>query len=212
MKTPAFDFEDWGLINFREAWDRQNVIADDIRNQKRRSTLVFCQHPTVITIGRNGTDSNIIASQEYLENKGVDVVPINRGGDVTLHNPGQLVGYPIFYLTDFKEDLHWFLRTIENCVIDTLAAFDIIGGRENGLTGVWIEGQRKVCAIGIHSSRWITTHGFALNVVNDISEFSMIVPCGISDRSVCSMQSETVHTLDFSNVSAICRYSFEKYF
>ncbi len=212
MNNVAFDFEDWGLIDFQAAWKRQKQIAEDIRLGRRRSTLVFCQHPTVITIGRNGTDANIVASNEYHEKKGVYVAPINRGGDVTLHNPGQLVGYPIFRLTDFREDLHWFLRAIEECIIETIATFGIIGGREPGLTGVWVEGQRKICAIGIHCSRWITTHGFALNVTNDVDEFSMIIPCGISDRSVCSIQQETRDKIDFADVSEACRTAFEKFF
>jgi len=208
----TFDVEDWGLIDFQAAWEQQREIAREVRLGTRRSTLVFCQHPTVITIGRNGTEDNVVVSKEYLASKGVQVVAVDRGGDVTLHNPGQLVGYPIFRLTDFKEDLHWFLRTIEESIIGTLAGFSIVGSRESGLTGVWIEGMRKICAIGIHCSRWVTTHGFALNATNDTDDFSMIIPCGISDRRVTSISEEVNEQIDVSSVQQICVESFRKNF
>lgn len=212
MSTQTFDFEDWGLIDFQTAWNKQRELAQEIRLGTRRSTLVFCQHPTVITIGRNGSNENVVASEEYLRKKDVQVIPIDRGGDVTLHNPGQLVGYPIFRLTDYKEDLHWFLRSIEECIIQTLAEFSIAGARESGMTGVWIEGMRKVCAIGVHCSRWVTTHGFALNVTNSTDDFSMIIPCGISDRRVTSISEEVNDGIDFNHVQQTCLASFQKNF
>ncbi|MFN4985680.1 MAG: lipoyl(octanoyl) transferase LipB [Ignavibacteria bacterium] len=182
--------EDWGLIDFNDAWRRQRELSDAILHQDHPDTLVFCQHPPVITLGRNTQQGSVLASTEFLGSMGVDVIEINRGGEATIHNPGQLVGYPIFNLQRTKPDLHWFLRTIEQCIIDALAELDLASGRVETLTGVWVEEQRKICAIGIHCSRWITSHGFALNVNNDLGLFSAIVPCGITERGVTSIAAE----------------------
>ncbi|MBK9246999.1 MAG: lipoyl(octanoyl) transferase LipB [Ignavibacteria bacterium] len=204
---------DWGIIDFTEAWDRQRVLAQAVLSGEKPSTLVLCQHPSVITIGRNGSDANIIASQEELKGKGIQVIPINRGGDVTLHNLGQLIGYPIFRLTDFREDLHWFLREIETCIIETIAEYGVIGLHVDRSTGVWVdEGKRKICAIGIHCTRWVTSHGFALNVSNDMSEFELIIPCGISDKGVTSISKEIGTTASIMKVKEICIRKFSKHF
>ncbi len=204
--------QEWGILDFTEAWERQRVLAGEVLRGERPSTLVLCQHPSVITIGRNGTDANIIATPLELAQKNIQVIPINRGGDVTLHNIGQLVGYPIFRLTDFREDLHWFLREIEACIIETIAEFGLTGGRIEQATGVWIEGQRKVCAIGIHCSRWVTSHGFALNVCNDMSEFELIIPCGIEDKGVTSISEENNATANIMNVQETCSKIFINHF
>lgn len=127
--------QEWGILDFTEAWERQRVLAAEVLRGERPSTLVLCQHPSVITIGRNGTDANIVATPQELAQKNISVIPINRGGDVTLHNIGQLVGYPIFKLTDFREDLHWFLREIESCIIETIAEFGLSGGESSRLQG-----------------------------------------------------------------------------
>lgn len=206
------EIEEWGLIDFNEAWERQRTLAAQVLKGEKPSTLVLCEHPTVITIGRNGTEANVIATQDELAERSINVIPINRGGDVTLHNPGQLVGYPIFRLTDFREDLHWFLREIEECIIATIGQFGVLGGRVEGSTGVWIEHQRKVCAIGIHCSRWVTSHGFALNVNNDIREFEMIIPCGITDKEVTSIQIESHDVVNFQKVKEICAGEFNRRF
>lgn len=182
--------EDWGLIDFDDAWRRQRELSDAILHQDHPDTLVFCQHPPVITLGRNTQQGSVLASAELLGSMGVDVIEINRGGEATIHNPGQLVGYPIFNLQRTNPDLHWFLRTIEQCIIDALAELDLASGRVEALTGVWVNQQRKICAIGIHCSRWITSHGFALNVDNDLDLFSSIVPCGITERGVTSIAAE----------------------
>lgn len=204
--------QEWGILDFTEAWERQRVLAGEVLRGERPSTLVLCQHPSVITIGRNGTDANIIATPLELAQKNIQVIPINRGGDVTLHNIGQLVGYPIFRLTDFREDLHWFLREIEACIIETIAEFGLTGGRIEQATGVWIEGQRKVCAIGIHCSRWVTSHGFALNVCNDMSEFELIIPCGIEDKGVTSISEENNATANIMKVQEACSKIFVNHF
>ncbi|MCX6152892.1 MAG: lipoyl(octanoyl) transferase LipB [Candidatus Kapabacteria bacterium] len=207
-----FEFQDWGLISYSEALDRQKDLYNDALKSKNKNFLVFCEHPSVITIGRNGNDSNIIASQDFLKNFGIDIFEINRGGDVTLHNPGQLVGYPIFNLSLFKEDLHWFLRELEACIIDLISGYGIIGERVDGLTGVWVESNRKICAMGLHCSRWITSHGFALNVNNNLNEFEYIVPCGISDKKVTSISKETGTDIDMINLKHNLKMFFEKSF
>lgn len=204
--------QEWGILDFTEAWERQRVLAGEVLRGEKPSTLVLCQHPSVITIGRNGTDANIIATPLELAQKNIQVIPINRGGDVTLHNIGQLVGYPIFRLTDFREDLHWFLREIEACIIETIAEFGLTGGRIEQATGVWIEEQRKICAIGIHCSRWVTSHGFALNVCNDMSEFELIIPCGIEDKGVTSISRENNATANIIKVQEVCKRMFVNHF
>lgn len=204
--------ERWGLVPFDEAWERQRELAFRVERGEAPNTLVLCQHPTVITIGRNGTDANVIAARPMLEAQGVSVVPIDRGGDVTLHNPGQLVGYPVFNLTTLKPDLHWYLRTVEEAIIDTVGAYGIVGDRVDGLTGVWVDGQRKICAIGIHCRKWVVYHGFALNVVNDLREFQYIVPCGISDRAVTSIAAEAGQPVTMNDVEARVVEAFHRRF
>ncbi|TAE31684.1 MAG: lipoyl(octanoyl) transferase LipB [Candidatus Kapaibacterium sp.] len=208
--------EDWGMIEFHAAWERQKTLQALIQSGERDSTLVFCQHPSVITIGKAGSRANVLADDESLQRSGIQVVDINRGGDATLHNVGQLVGYTLFRLTDYTPDLHWFLREIEECVIETIAAFGLKGGRVEGLTGIWLEDARKICAIGLHCSRWVTSHGFALNVCNNIAEFSHIIPCGIQDKAVTSLYEEakknTLFLPNFSDVQLICQQRFEAHF
>ncbi|TAL69797.1 MAG: lipoyl(octanoyl) transferase LipB [Bacteroidetes bacterium] len=204
--------EDWGLIEYKEAWDKQKVYADEVYNRKKASTLVLCEHPSVITIGKTGSESNIITKPDFLKQLGIDVFEIDRGGDVTLHNPGQLVGYPIFNLADYKQDLHWFLREIEHCIIELLEDYKIKSGRVEGLTGVWIEHFRKICAIGLHCSRWVTSHGFALNVHNNLKEFDFIVPCGIKDKDVTSIERELGIRIEISEIKKKCTEIFEIHF
>jgi lipoyl(octanoyl) transferase len=208
--------EDWGIIDYHTAWERQRSTQARIQAGKQDSTLVFCQHPSVITIGKAGSRANIVLTDALLHERGMEVVEINRGGDVTLHNLGQLVGYTLFRLTDYKPDLHWFLREIEQCIIETISEFGLQGGRVEGLTGIWLEDARKICAIGLHCSRWVTSHGFALNVNNDMSEFSYIVPCGIVDKSVTSVQEEVKKNglilPAFHSVQAICEQRFRAHF
>jgi len=204
--------EDWGLIDFNDAWRRQRELSDAILHDNHPDTLVFCQHPAVITLGRNTQSGSVLASQELLKSIGVDVVEINRGGEATIHNPGQLVGYPIFQLQRTKPDLHWFLRTIEQCIIDALSEIGIGSGRVEALTGVWIKEQKKICAIGIHCSRWVTSHGFALNVNNDLQLFSTIVPCGITERGVTSVHELIGDKISLDNVQGLVEEQFARKF
>lgn len=203
---------DWGLIDFQEAWRRQREVADAILHDGAPDTLVLCEHPAVITLGRVTKQGSVITPADLLRHRGIDVVEINRGGEATVHNPGQLVGYPIFNLQRSTPDLHWFLRSIEGAVIDTLAAYDIHADRVDGLTGVWVEQQRKICAIGIHCSRWITTHGFALNVSNNLDLFQEIIPCGITDRGVTSIEREAKSAVDINQVKTGIEESFRSRF
>lgn len=200
--------EDWSLIPFREAWSRQEEYVREIQKGNRPSTLILCEHPPVLTIGREGGEHNVKVSGEFLSAMNIETIPINRGGDITAHNPGQLIGYPLFHLSQFKEDLHWFLREIEEIIIQVLEEYGIKSGRVEGKTGVWIEGERKICAIGLHCSRWVTSHGFALNVNNDLSLFDVIIPCGIPDKSVTSISKELGKYIDMDELKEKCRNRF----
>ncbi len=204
--------ETWGTIEFRDAWRRQRELVDAILHQDHPDTLVLCEHPSVITLGRTTQQGSVLAQRELLAMRNIDVIEIDRGGEATVHNLGQLVGYPIFNLQRSKPDLHWFLRTVEQSIIDALASLGLESGRVQGLTGVWIDQQKKICAIGIHCSRWITSHGFALNVHNDLSLFTDIVPCGITDRGVTSMQCELAEFPGMQAVHAAVIDSFRNNF
>jgi lipoyl(octanoyl) transferase len=194
-----------GIIDYKEAWDYQESlfkISVDLKIDGRKNEtivtpenhLIFCEHPHVYTLGKSGEESNLLINPETLLEKGATFYKINRGGDITYHGPGQLVMYPIFDLDQFFTDIHKYMRYLEEAVILTLSEFGIKSGRVSGSTGVWLdmgtENERKICAMGVKSSRWVTMHGIALNVNPDLSYFNHIVPCGIADKSVTSMQKE----------------------
>lgn len=206
------EIQNWGLIDYKEAWDRQKELVEYIQKYRNRNVFVVCQHPSVITIGRAGSAGNVIADEKFLASLGIKVIYNDRGGDATLHNPGQLVGYPIFNLSDYREDLHWFLREVEECIIELISFYGIKGERVKGLTGVWVDGNRKICAIGMHCSRWVTSHGFALNVSNDLNEFNFIIPCGIKDKDVTSISRELGTNIDTSEVVFKCIEVFKRHF
>ncbi len=200
-------FQQLGLIDYKSAWDFQEsvfaeIVAQKIANrdlspEEQRLTdnyLFFCQHPHVYTLGKRGTIDNLLISEEELAQKQATYYPINRGGDITYHGPGQLVAYPLLDLDNFFTDIHKYLRLLEEAVILTLADFGIAAGRVEGLTGVWIDFEKanpkKICAMGVKTSRWVTMHGLALNVNTDLSYFNNIIPCGITDKAVTSVQQE----------------------
>jgi lipoyl(octanoyl) transferase len=201
-------FQDLGTISYKEAWDLQQKQFDAIsafklkqRNapgtplSKPKNTLYFCDHPHVYTLGKHGEAANLLLNQSDLESKNIEFYKINRGGDITYHGPGQIVGYPIFDLEDLFTDIGKFLRLMEQAIINTLETYTIQAGRIEGLTGVWVDHTspktaRKICAMGLHISRWVTMHGLALNVNSNVDYFNYIIPCGIRDKGVTSMQNE----------------------
>ena len=212
---PKVVFQDLGLIDYKEAWDYQekrfNEIIDVKKNNRKEnrqdptlSYLLFCEHPHVYTLGKSGDENNLLVNENYLKSRGATFYKINRGGDITYHGPGQIVGYPILDLDNFFTDIHKYLRYLEEAVILTLADYGIKSTRSDGETGVWLgvgtNNVRKICALGVRSSRWVTMHGFAFNVNCDLSYFGNIVPCGIADKSVTSMQKELGDEVDMQEV------------
>jgi len=211
-------FIDLGVKDYKEAWDYQEElfaqsVAMKIANrnsppEKQTATnnyLLFVEHPHVYTLGKSGQASHLLLNEEGLKTKNANFYRINRGGDITYHGPGQLVGYPILDLENFFTDIHKYLRLLEEAVILTLAEYGIEAGRIEGLTGVWLDhiGQnrpRKICALGVKTSRWITMHGFAFNVNSDIDYFGNIVPCGITDKAVTSLHLELGGRVDDEEV------------
>ncbi|GAB3932748.1 lipoyl(octanoyl) transferase LipB [Larkinella terrae] len=213
-----------GLIDYQSGWDYQehllaDVIATKIANRNQPSNqqsltpnyVLFCQHPHVYTLGKSGKESHLLANDGFLETIGATYYKINRGGDITYHGPGQLVGYPILDLDNFFTDIHRYMRLLEEAVIRTLADYGLDAGRIDGLTGVWLDYEtsenrpngspRKICAMGVKASRWVTMHGFALNVNTDLSYFNHIVPCGIADKAVTSMQVELGREVSMEEVT-----------
>ncbi len=211
-------FRDLGLIDYAAAWDLQTRLFKETIDRKiaNRSLpkneqlltedhLLFCEHNHVYTLGKSGKQSHLLLNEQSLREKGVQFFPIDRGGDITYHGPGQIVGYPIFDLDHHFTDIHRYLRTLEEAIIGTLEAYGIKAGRIEGLTGVWLDWAdplkaRKICAFGIRASRWVTMHGFAFNVNTDLSYFQNIVPCGITDKGVTSMAAELGGVVDIEEV------------
>ena len=195
-------FQDLGLTDYFDTWQYQTEIHQNLKEEKKiinnpnpSHTLIFCEHHAVFTLGRSGSQENLIVSPEYLAENKIQFYKINRGGDITYHGPGQIVGYPIFDLDLFFNDVHKYVRLLEESVIQTLEHYNIIGYREAGYTGVWINRgneKRKICAIGVHLSRWISLHGFAFNINTNLDHFNFIIPCGIKDegKSVTSLEKE----------------------
>ncbi len=179
-----------GLTPYEEALELQRALARErISGAIPEDMLLLVEHPPVVTMGRSAKARNLISSSEFLASKGVELFEVERGGDVTFHGPGQLVGYPIIDLKRHRQDLHWFLRQVEEALIRTLAAYSIPGERSTGFTGVWTNG-RKIASIGVHARDWVTWHGFALNVTTDLSYFDLIIPCGIDGVTMTSIARE----------------------
>ncbi len=212
-------FHDLGLIDYKEAWELQENLFNEVVERKifnRTATeveqipqqhfLLFCEHPHVFTLGRSGDESHLIVSEKELPGIQATFYKNNRGGDITYHGPGQIVGYPILDLDEFFTDIHKYLRYLEEAVIATLDEYGITAGRINGLTGVWLDADhpakaRKICALGVRCSRWVTMHGFAFNVNTDLNYFNYIVPCGITDKAVTSLEKELGRKMNIREVA-----------
>lgn len=218
MDLPEVRVQDLGLIDYKEAWDLQEALLKKgvdckIENRKNDTNnlpeqhLLFCEHPHVYTLGKSGAAEHLLLDQAHLDRINAQFFKINRGGDITYHGPGQLVMYPILDLEQFFTDIHKYMRFLEEAVIETLAHFGINATRLEGLTGVWLDAEgpnpRKICAMGVKCSRWITMHGIALNVNPDLSYFGNIVPCGIQDKAVTSMTQELTRPIDFNEVKTV---------
>ena len=220
MTNRRIQIQDLGKIEYQPAWDYQEqLLQKNVRiklalgkgepSEAPDTThyILLCEHPPVYTLGKSGHMENLLLSEEELQEKGITFVPTNRGGDITYHGPGQIVGYPILDLEHFFTDIGKYLRLLEEVVIRTLADYGIKGDRSPGETGVWLDPQdpkkaRKICAMGVRCSRWVTMHGFALNVNTDLNYFNNIIPCGITDKKVAAMQEELGREVPVAEVKA----------
>ena len=225
MNQPEVKLEDLGLIDYKECWDYQTKLFDasvqlKIKNRKfpedRVSTknhLIFCEHPHVYTLGKSGDLKNLLIDGPKRKEKNISFYKINRGGDITYHGPGQLVVYPILDLDYFFSDIHKYLRLLEESVILTLKDYGVEGQRLDGFTGVWVDAEketpRKICAIGVKCSRWVTMHGIGFNINSNLDYFKHIVPCGIEDKSVTSLRKETNQEIDMEELKLRFKKNFK---
>lgn len=218
--------------DYQKTWDfQEELLAENVavkmRNRTRekngeidfeptKNHLLFVEHPHVYTLGKSGHMENLLANQDYLNQIQATFVKTNRGGDITYHGPGQLVGYPILDLENFKPDIHWYMRSLEEVIIKTINDYGLKGERSKGETGVWLDvGKpfaRKICAMGVKASRWVTMHGFALNVNPDLKYFEYIIPCGIKDKAVTSLERELGNPVPMDEVKAKVKLYFEEVF
>jgi lipoyl(octanoyl) transferase len=226
-------FRDLGLMDYQQAWDYQESLLQenvkiksarfsqdtgmDENQENTRHYLLFVEHPPVYTLGKSGNPANVLIVDEERREKGIEFFRTNRGGDITYHGPGQIVGYPILDLEKFYTDIGRYLRNIEEVIISTMAEYDLKGERSPGETGVWIDPAipgkaRKICAIGVRTSRWITMHGFAFNVSTDLNYFNYIIPCGISNKQVTSLEKELGHPVSMEEVKDKIKTNFIKVF
>ena len=228
-RTKLVSFEEWGSISYKEAWDKQASLQKKLIDYKREKIqrpkdspyhyFILCEHPHVFTLGKSGSMEHLLMSESELEDAGIEFFKINRGGDITYHGPGQIVGYPILDLEFFFTDVHRLVRTIEQAIINVLADYDIKGERKKGYTGVWLPAtktlpDRKICAIGIHLSRWVSLHGFAFNISTDLTYFRRIIPCGIDDedKAVTSLALELQREVDEKEVKKKLLREFSELF
>jgi lipoyl(octanoyl) transferase len=233
MSKQQVSFQDLGLMDYQQAWDcQESLLKENVRKKSAAYSheqdvitaieptqhhLLFVEHPPVYTLGKSGNKENVLLGDDDLQAKRIQFFHTNRGGDITFHGPEQIVGYPILDLEKFYTDIGKYLRNLEEVIILTMAEYGIIGERSSGETGVWIEPgvlgkERKICAIGVRCSRWITMHGFALNVNTDLSYFNFIIPCGIVDKQVTSLEKELGYKLDMNEVKEKVKQNFEKVF
>ena len=205
---------DWQTIDYKEAWDKQELLFQEIIQAKSKGkdtrdleTVFLCEHPHVYTLGKSGKVNNLLIQEDFLQKIGASFYKIDRGGDITYHGPGQWVGYPILDLENHGRSLKDYIYNVEESIIQTLAYFGISGARLAGAAGVWLDANthaaRKICAIGVRASRFVTMHGFALNVNTDLSYFNYINPCGFVDKGVTSMQKELGKTMDMTEVKEV---------
>ncbi|MFN5136568.1 MAG: lipoyl(octanoyl) transferase LipB [Chitinophagaceae bacterium] len=231
-------FQDLGHMRYKEAWDYQEILlrknldikskqrqlqtttVEDITVEEELTTthhLLFVEHPPVYTLGKSGSVKNILISEEEMTRRGIEYYPTNRGGDITFHGPQQIVGYPILDLEKFETDIGKYLRRLEDVIILTMAEYGLKGERSAGETGVWLDPdvkgkERKICAMGVRCSRWITMHGFAFNVNTDLSYFNNIIPCGIENKQVASLEKELGRQVDYEEAKQKVKSNFEKVF
>ena len=228
------EYQDLGQIAYQKAWDYQQSLLKEVVDTKvanrrlvkenqpvgtiPKNYLLFCEHPPVYTLGKSGSMEHLLLNTQELDKRGIQFHKINRGGDITFHGLGQVVGYPIFDLDQFFTDVHKYVRFLEEVIIRTLSDFDITGTRIEGFTGVWLKGEgmpnRKICAIGVHLSRWVTMHGFAFNVNTDLNFFNFIIPCGINDanKTVTSLAKELGTPVDIQYVKRQIKFHFSSLF
>ena len=230
MRQKVF-FEDMGIRSYQPSWDYQEALLlkntqikwearqneQDLKTSQTEHRLLMVEHNPVFTLGKSGKREHVLVSEEQLKNLGIEFFHINRGGDVTYHGLQQIVGYPILDLDKFKTDLGWYLRSLEQVIIDVMAEYGLKGERSAGETGVWLEPNdpfmaRKICAMGIKCSRWITMHGFALNVNTDLSHFEFIVPCGIQGKTVTSLEKELGNKVNYQDVKEKVKKHFQLIF
>ena len=225
MNQPEVELEDLGLIDYKQCWDYQTKLFDasvqlKIKNRKfpenmvsTKNHLIFCEHPHVYTLGKSGDLKNLLIDGQKRKEKNISFYKINRGGDITYHGPGQLVVYPILDLDYFFSDIHKYLRLLEESVILTLKDYGVEGQRLDGFTGVWVDAEketpRKICAIGVKCSRWVTMHGIGFNINSNLDYFKHIVPCGIEDKSVTSLRKETNQEIDMEELKLRFKKNFK---
>jgi lipoyl(octanoyl) transferase len=229
VQTKTIQFEDLGLTPYKMVWGYQQGLLDEKVAQKFKNRdlpeseqvrlpdhLLFCEHPHVITLGKSGKEANLLVSQDDLRKENIDFYKINRGGDITYHGPGQLMGYPILDLDFFYTDIIRYLRNLEEVFVEVLAYYGLKGERSTGETGLWLDlersNPRKILALGVRCSRWVTMHGFGFNVNTQLDYFKRIVPCGINDKGVTSLQAELGREIDMEEVKTLAKKAFERIF
>lgn len=211
MSTANCHIHNLGTIRYQEAWDLQKSLVRKIQEDGGEDTLLLLEHPHVFTIGKNGAASNLLIGKQLLDKVGAEVFHVDRGGDITYHGPGQLVGYSIINLAHYKRDLRWYIDRIEEVLIRTIAHYGIACGRVAGLTGVWV-GNEKIAAIGARVSKWVTSHGFALNLNTNLEYFKLIVPCGLQDKGVTSISKLIGKPVEMDEVKAVAARHFGEVF
>lgn len=204
-------YADLGFVNYKEAWDLQYNIHDNRVKGNVNDYLLLLEHPNTYTLGKTADRSHLVGSEDYLKEMKISIYDIDRGGDITYHGPGQVVGYPIINLNDWQQDTHKYLRALEEVIIRVCFEFGLVGRRDQKYTGVWID-DRKIAAIGIKVSRWVTMHGFAFNINTDLSLFSGIIPCGIPDKAVTSLSKETDQIIEIDFIKTLLIKHFTEVF